>query len=231
MTKKKIIAIVATAAIAVGAIGTSLAWFLDGGDEIKNTILTDNVDVYLQEIDWHDENGEQFRIGDTILKNPTVTANDGDIYFAVTMTICDENGDEVTDTNVLNYLSSFIYYDPDGKLEAGESYSQAEIDALGLEHINPAFTLVGDCGIDNPLTYSYYSSGEYTLLEQGRSVQLFTTICVPTDITKAEWLENISPLGEFSIEFEVQAVLADNIDELSSANGNPTGIMEMFGLA
>ena len=220
MTKKKKITVAISAAvIALLAVATvSFAWF-KSSDEVKNTFTTANVDVQLQELEWLPENGEQLRIGDTISKNPTVTANDGDIYCAVTMSIKDKDGKEITDSKVLSYINDFMYYDPDDKLEEGKSYTTEELEALGLSHYNPEFTREGD-------KFYLKSNGKYTTLKDGSSKELFTNIVVPCDITKKDFTTVMSPLENYSISFVVNAVLADSFSDFDDPNNEINKVLK-----
>ena len=199
MTKKKKVTVaISVAVIALLAVTTvSFAWFISS-DEVKNTFTTANVDVQLQELEWLPENGEQIRIGDTISKNPTVTANDGDIYCAVTMSIKDKDGKEITDSKVLSYINDFMYYDPDDKLE---------------------FTREGD-------KFYLKSNGKYTILKDGSSKELFTNIVVPCDITKKDFTTVMSPLENYSISFVVNAVLADSFSEFDDPNNEINKVLK-----
>lgn len=210
MSKKKIAAVCCVCVLLASAALASFAWYTINSS-ITNRLETSRVDVSLQELNWEDENGEQLRIGDTVSKNPTVTANDGDIYLAVTMHIRDKDGNEITDKSVLDYIDSFIYYDPEGVLEDGVSYTSDELAELNLDTINPKFVRDGN-------TFYLMSDGEYTRLSDGDSEELFTNIVVPCDITKEEWITNMSPLESFTMDFEVKAVLADSFDELDGSN-------------
>lgn len=212
MSKKKIAALCVAGVLAISAAVASFAWF-SSKDSVTNRFTSTNVDVSLQELNWQDENGEQLRIGDTVSKNPTVTANDGDIYCSITMHIRDKDGNEITDRNVINYINSFIYYDPDGVFEDGVSYTSDEIAELNLDTVNPKFVRDG-----NTNTFYLMSKGKYTRLSDGDSEVLFTHIVIPCDITKKEFTSILSPLKSFTIDFEVKAVLADCFDELDGSN-------------
>ncbi len=210
MSKKKITALCCVCVLLTSVALVSFAWYASR-DSITNRLETSRVDVSLQEVNWQDENGEQLRIGDTVSKNPTVTANDGDIYLAVTMHIRDKDGNELTDKSVLDYIDSFIYYDPEGVLEDGVSYTTDELKSLKLDAINPKFVRDGN-------TFCLMTDGKYTMLSDGDSEDLFTNIVVPCDMTKEEWITDMSPLENFTMDFEVKAVLADSFDELHNAN-------------
>ena len=210
MRKKKIAVLCVVGVLVISAAVASFAW-PSSKDSVTNRFNFANVDVSLQELNWQDENGEQLRIGDTVSKNPTITANDGDIYCAITMHIRDKDGNEITDKSVLDYIDSFIYYDPEGVLEDGVIYTSDELAELKLDTINPKFVRDGN-------TFYFMSDGEYTRLLDGDSEELFTNIVVPCDITKEEWITNISPLESFTMDFEVKAVLADSFDELEGSN-------------
>ena len=224
MSKKKIAALCVVGVLVVSAAVASFAWssaWSSSKDSVTNRFTSAKVDVSLQELNWQDENGEQLRIGDTVSKNPTVTANDGDIYCAITMHIRDKDGNEITDRSVLNYINSFIYYDPDGVLEDGVSYTSDEIAELNLDTVNSKFVRDG-----NTNTFYLMSKGKYTKLSDCDSEELFTNIVVPRDITKEEWITNMSPLESFTLDFEVKAVLADSFDELDGSN--PSEIYEVL---
>lgn len=220
MSKKKIAVLCVVGVLVVLMVAASFAW-TSSKDSVTNRFNFANVDVSLQELNWQDKNGEQLRIGDTVSKNPTITANDGDIYCAITMHIRDKDGNEITDRNIINYIYSFIYYDPDGVLENGVSYTSDEIVELNLDTVNPKFVRDGDTN-----TFYLMSKGKYTRLSDGDSEEFFTNIVVPCDITKEEWITNMSPLGSFTLDFEVKAVLADSFDELDGSN--PSKIYEVL---
>lgn len=207
---KKIIATAGICAIAItiGVMSLTYSTF-SSKDSITNEIKTDNVDVSLQEVLWTDDNGKSIAPGITVNKNPTITANDGDIFFKVDMEIVDANNKALsTPTEMM--LKSFIFYDPDDKLQPGQSYTYGDLSKLNLNRFNPMFD--GD--------FYYKNADKFYTLKDGDSVTLFDKICIPCDITKSDFKKlsdlNVVKDGKietFKIKIKVKAVLANQFKD------------------
>ncbi len=134
--KKKLwISILSLCLIAAVLIGGTLA-FLTDSEEKTNTFTIGDLDIILEEPNWDDEvDGKEEVPGDTMIKDPTVTAIEGDGYMRVKMTLIDDNammpnpaytdgndgepefiantnrGKAITDQARLDKIFQTIYYD------------------------------------------------------------------------------------------------------------------------
>ena len=154
MNKKKVtLSILAIGLISALTIGGTLA-FLTDGQKVTNTFsVTEGLDIDIDEPTWNDEaipddpttedvdeskpgDGEDLTPGDTKIKDPTVTAVEGDCYTRTVVRILDneptipnpdydptdpdstetienENyGKPITDQDKLDLILATIYYDP-----------------------------------------------------------------------------------------------------------------------
>ncbi len=107
MNKKKSIA-VAIVLVLVLAIGGMLAYFTDT-DEAKNTFtIGKNVNITLEENQWHDEDAQNILPGATINKNPTVKVDKDSssayVFVTVTVPCYDKDKDGTVDTPLFSFV-------------------------------------------------------------------------------------------------------------------------------
>lgn len=141
--KKILIAILATITVAAIGIGTTLAYLYDKDIE-ENTFTIGNISIDIDEPTWDDEtDGKDLTPGDTEIKDPTVTAVDGESYMRIKMEIIDtETNTVITDEERVEKILSTLYYDKDytynsetkkgttPNLSESSGYTSTQLDAL-----------------------------------------------------------------------------------------------------
>ncbi|RZT01183.1 SipW-dependent-type signal peptide-containing protein [Cuneatibacter caecimuris] len=180
-TKKTRFAAVAAAGLLVFAtIGVTMAYLTDK-DSATNTFTVGEIDIQLTEPSWdNSQDGLNRHPGDTVTKDPTVTALDGDSYMRVKVEILDDEENLITDAERLKQIKSIIRYDAAGTaLVEGTAYKKETIEALPM--VNPDFkadTTAADAA-DNVLYFNYV--GGDGIFSKGEKVVLFNRIAVPTE--------------------------------------------------
>jgi len=172
MSKKKIAVVLASAAlIASLVIGGTLAYLTDT-DTVTNTFTIGDIQITLTEPGWSDlgvdgiantsdDPGYELVPGDTRVKNPKVTAVEGDSWMRIKMEIVATDG-SMDSTRVTKIMSTIT------GLNVGAGANQ--------------FTLVGAAD-SATRTYTYNSK-----LAEGATAQLFTGISIPTTFTRTDML-------------------------------------------
>lgn len=177
--KKKIVTLCLVAALAVTAIGGTLAYFTDT-EEATNTFTVGNVDIELKEDNWDEP--DTVIPGETYAKDPVVNnigANAA--WVRVDVTISD--------------AAAFM--------AAAENHNITDLATIFSGHDETAWTLAGttaDTKADT-LTYSYYFN---TLVPvDGTTGALFTEVEIPAEFTN----EEMAALGDdFTIEVVAHAI-------------------------
>lgn len=202
-SKKILTGAAAIALIAAIGIGGTVA-FLTDSEKATNTFSIGDLDITLTEPKWDDEtDGKDMEPGDTVEKDPTVTAVDSDSYVRIIMTVKDGTGTVITDADRLSQIISAIRYaDP----ALSEDTSYAESDLADIPTVNPNFTLkTSENGV-----YTYHYND---ILAEGDSAVLFTNVVIPTDWNR----EKLQKLGAFQIEIYAQAIQASNFASADDA--------------
>ena len=134
--KGMVLAVLSLALIAAIAIGGSLAYFSDS-DEVTNTFTMGKVTIDLDEPNWEEDSGLELAPGNVRVKDPTVTATQGQSYMRVRMEIVDGEGNYITDDAQLALILETLYYDTTydasaltQNLAPDAKYSVAELNAL-----------------------------------------------------------------------------------------------------
>lgn len=202
--KKRNLAIVICAAVLVCSlvIGGTLAYLSDNDTE-TNTFTVGDIQIDLTEPEWDDSvDGKDMYPGTTLLKDPAVTATEGDCYVRLKVQIVDTAaaGAVITDTDRLGLILDTIVCDVDGTLAEGTGYSKAIIDALPM--IDSTFT----ADEVNSTAGTYYFNYNTSLAEGGSTPPLFTTIAVPTDYTA----QNLTDMGSYAFIITAEAIQAEN---------------------
>lgn len=210
--KKIAIASLSVCLAAALAIGTTMA-FLTDSEEAVNRFSVGDLDITLDEPNWDEDDGRDLIPGDSVEKDPTITAVTGDSYVRIVMEIQDKNGAAITNEDRLDLILQTIYYDSgkDGKplITQGESYSLDDLEKMKLERINGDFTQDKEKSTASGEYYYNYSK----VMKQGESAKLFTDIVVPIDWDR----EELELLGEYSIVIQAQAIQADNFSNAKEA--------------
>lgn len=197
--KGLILTILSLALIAVIAIGGSIAYFTDY-DEATNTFTMGKVKVDLDEPNWDDDDGLGLLPGNVRVKDPTVTAVEGQSYMRIRMEIVDGDGNYITDANQLKLILDTLYYDKAygtmaPNIAENQKYLTTELQTLiTLNNIDQQYnkTDFAFAGIltGNPAVryYNYIANGgifDATNTPPDTSV-LFSNVVIPKDWNNEE---------------------------------------------
>ncbi|NLB61604.1 MAG: hypothetical protein GX802_04165 [Clostridiales bacterium] len=217
--KKLAIMIASLVLIASLVIGGTIAYLTDS-DTATNTITVGDVEIGLEEPNWDDTtDGKDLVPGDTMVKDPIVTALEGESYMRVVLSFYDTATNSlITDTDRIALILETIYFDatydvatqtPGTGIVAGTSYSLADLAAFA--QVNPDFTFdttrVADAGI------RYYNYNGIFSTANGDETVLFTNLVIPTDYTSAD----VELLGNFEIRIVAEAIQATNFADATAA--------------
>lgn len=210
-----IIACVIALAVLASAIGITLAYLTDS-DSVTNTFTVGDLQVTLTEPNWEDGDGDGEIPGDTLVKDPTVLAEENDSYVRFVVRFIDSaSGDVITNNARANKIMQTIRFDstyntanatPGTGITADESYSLSDL--TGIPNVNPEFTLDSEISSAGVKYYNYSS-----VLEEGDKATLFTNVVIPTDWGR----EDLEILGAYEIEVCVQAIQAANFENAAAA--------------
>lgn len=223
--KQKLISICAILVLAVIAIGGTLAYFTDE-EEVTNVFTVGDLDVGLEE-EWDPEDGENMVPGDTIVKEPVITALSGNSYMRVIVTILDNKagvaeGTTVKDQTRLEKILSILYFDTTGTaITAGQKYSESDMAALladgsATTPVNTnAFVL--HSAKDGVYVYYYQNStlvdGKENIFVEGTKVSLFTNVVIPSNWEQRD----LEVLGKYSITIRTEAIQESGFDTMTEA--------------
>jgi len=218
MKHKKLIIPLAIVLIAALAIGLTLAYFTDT-KEVTNTFTMGDLEIDLTE-DWDPDDGEDMVPGDTVVKEPVITAVKNDSYVRVILTLVDKDATPtagvyppITNTTRINKIMSTLFYDGTGTtIAAGTKYSAVT---------DWAAWAVAGSGIDTPYNKTdfelassgggvfvfYYKGGAAPnpyIFTEGTAATLFTHVVIPTEWTQTD----LRLLGKYDINIRAEAIQA-----------------------
>lgn len=216
MKKKIIIGIAGTAMACMMAIGGTMAFMTDS-EKQTNIFTVGTLDITLSEPNWNPStDGKEMEPGDTILKDPVVSAVENNCYFRTIVTYRDSATHAViTDANRIALIDKTIYFDgtyaaatgtPGTKLLETKSFRLSELAAYDM--VNPAFTKDASRSSAGVTYYNYN-----TVLSEGSKAVLFTNIVIPTDWNQTQ----LDILGEYEVEIYAQAIQSKNIASAAEA--------------
>ena len=210
------------AVLMLGAAGAwqTYSYFMEK-EEVTNVFTVGDFDISLKEPEWDPQDGDGVNIypGYTVYKNPTVrnvtdaTTGVQPCYLQMRMKVRDEDGNMVTDQEVLDMIRQTIRYDDtysgswnatgEGKtLQQGRvpGYSEKEIARLPM--VNPDFKEV-DTGNQGEYLFQYQGKNQ-GILDLNEETALFTDIAIPI-----EWgVKEIKKVGRFQIQVTAEAIQA-----------------------
>ena len=212
--------------MAVGMIGAAGAWqtysYFMEKEEITNVFTVGDFDISLKESEWDPEDGDGVNLypGYTVYKNPTVknvtdaTTGAQPCYLQMRMKVQDENGQVITNPEILNMIRQTIHYDAtyngswdktgEGKkLQQGRipGYSQKESEKFPM--VNPEFAEV-NTGNQGEYLFQYQGNKQGVMDIDDEAV-LFTNIVIPT-----EWgVKEMEKVGRFQIQVTAEAIQAN----------------------
>lgn len=217
--------------LAAGLAGGTLAYLTDFDQKI-NTFTIGKVDISLDEPSWEEpDDGVWKQPGDTTVKDPVVTALDGDSYMRVKVEILDGTGEKITDPVRLEKIKFLLRYDSEGSaLQEGKAYSGEEIKELPM--VNPAFRAdLNAAGADGGTLYFNFT-GDDGIFSKGETAAIFNRIAVPKDFDNedlavlegdsytTDGLGNILVTEKgngFQLKLTAQAVQSENVSDQDAA--------------
>ncbi len=229
MAKKKIaiMALIVVLAASITISGT-LA-YLTSTDTVQNVFTLGDVEVDFDEPGWHPDpadpgydpaypgtpDGEDMVPGNTYVKDPTVTATEGDSYMRIKVEFLDEAGIRITDPVRIAKIWATVRYDAAGTtLTKGSPSTWAVINAL------PNFNAT-EFVLDTTRTsdvavryYNYINGGTSDVFEEGTVSILFTNIAIASDWGNSDFT---TLGGKYTVQLTVEAIQANNIAGAAAA--------------
>ena len=228
MSKKKIAVVLAATALAASLIiGGTLAYLTDS-DKKTNTFTMGNIDISLAEPNWDDTtDGKGLVPGDTLVKDPTVTAAAGNSYMRVKVEFYDTSAATpvlITDSLRIAKILSTLYTDPTynpatavptlgTNIVEGTGYTAASLASYaGVNKTDFTYdtTRTASAGIRY---YNYTVDGGVFKAGTSPKTVLFTNVVIPTDFKSAD----IALLGSYSITLTAEAIQTDGFANASAA--------------
>lgn len=183
--------------ITVIAISGSLAYFTDK-DEVVNTFAMGKVQIDLDEPGWNENSGLNLLPGNVRVKDPIVTALEGQSYMRIRMEIVDGDGNLITDENRINMILDTLYYDEaygteKASIQNDKRYKVADLTALdnankiNKEYNRAAFTFAGTENGNPAVRYYNYiaNNGIFNADNKDKAI-LFTNVIIPQDWHNSE---------------------------------------------
>lgn len=206
--------------LAGAAVGITMG-YLHESQSVTNTFTVGELSLGLKETDWDETEGDGRQVcpGYSAYKNPTLKNTTpqkegaGPCYARMCITICDENGKEITDGEALALIKSTIRYDDtySGTYEKkgeGTKITQGRIPGYTLQEleklpmINPLFEIDQKRSTAGRIVCNYMGQAGDGLLQIGEEKVLFTDIAVPV-----HWAaEEMEKVGNFRINVSAEAI-------------------------
>lgn len=253
MSKKKklglIIGSLALVASVSAAVGITLAFFTDEETAV-NKFTMGNIDVSLDEPNWtpedfdpdnpQDKYEEQYP-GDSVYKDPTVTATEGNSYMRLKVEILDKSGaaltgtDDVTVEQQVEKILKTVYYDTSYNADGNPvtsnilkdtKYSEAALAQKVTEgtvknlYNDESFSLDSSRSTTTVLYFNYIDDDNIFSTDDADKAVLFTNIVIPSNWDKPD-VAVIDPTGKgYQFKITVQAIQTEgfaNADEAFTA--------------
>lgn len=217
-SKKIAIGVLTLSLVAATAIGGTLA-FLTDAEKVTNTFDIADLDITIAEPNWDEDEAQDLTPGDTLYKDPTVTAVENDSYMRVIVKIIDTTDSSVIeDEERLGLILDMIRYDSSYNAESNPITTGISTDSkYTLAQLENYSTVNGDFTKDDIRSsngvYYYNYTANNGVFEVGTDVVLFTNIVVPSDYTN----EQIKKIGQFQIEVYAQAIQTENFNSAAEA--------------
>lgn len=223
-TKRSVITtVLAVTVVAAIAVGSSIAYFTSS-DDVTNTFTMGDIEINLTEDEWNDEtDGKNMLPGDTLYKNPVVTAIEGDSYMRIKVELIDsESGEVITDAARAAKILGTLYYSPDeygaaGNCEQGSSYSVEALTELGfVPGVNTTDFELDSTKSTQGIKYYNYIGGDGIFSQAPAPAEeacLFTHVIIPTDWTRSD----MELLGTYNIRITAQAIQSMGFDTAALA--------------
>ncbi len=197
--KGLVLTVLALILCAVIAVGGSLAFFTDEG-EVTNTFTMGNVEIELTEPGWEPDDGIRMMPGNVRIKDPTVTASEGQSYMRIRVELVDGEENLIINPDRIELILSTLYYDTaygtaSPNLAEGQKYSEAQLSALLAQgkieacFNNSAFAFAGiEAGKPAVRYYNYIRNDGIFDADKtpADTAVLFTNVVIPKDWNNRE---------------------------------------------
>ncbi len=160
-SKKIAIGVLTISLVAATAIGGTLA-FLTDSEKVTNTFDITDLDIKIEEPNWDPEEGKELTPGDTLYKDPTVTAVENNSYMRVIVKVIDNNEPETIPNPDYDAVTN-----PDAEPTiANPKYHQVITDTERLNLILPMIRYDSTYNAaETPVTSGILSDKKYSLVE------------------------------------------------------------------
>ena len=210
-SKNRRILILALVLLAVMTAGATLAYFTDQHEAV-NTFTVGNLKINLTE-EWNPEDGEDMTPGDTVIKEPIVTALSGDSYMRLLMTFIDSDTNQKIPYGSArwNKIYATLVYDPNKThVIPGDKYAESDITGMisggMIARYNTSLYFQGAVVADTVHYYyknvSAVSPRSQNIFYEGDVAPFITNVVIPNDWDEAD----IAILGEYKITFKAEAI-------------------------
>lgn len=200
--------------------GVSLAYFT-AEDEAERFVQIERIELSLTE-NWNAEDGLNYQAGLIATKQPVFTAEKGDMYTRMRVTI--EEYVEDAQGNVttrplpqgqrLDLIKGIIWADEAGVIAAGpydKAWLQTQAAAGKINNLYDSRSFINPSQPD-PTKGVFYV--EYDgILSHGATTSLFTNVVIPSDYTQDE----IQLMGDFVITIDGQGIQAQGFANQADA--------------
>lgn len=231
--RNKAAIITAVAGILLLLSGTGLTiGYLNTRESVVNVFTVGELKLGLEESDWEPNKGDGKNVcpGYCVYKNPTVknlTRNEPGqqpCYVRMSISICDEKGEKITDEQALNLIRSTIHFDDtyNGTYEKqgqGEKIVEGKLPGYSLEEleklpmINPLFQIDEERSSKNVIVCNYVGADNKGLFPVGAEAALFTAIAIPTHWTAAD----MEKVGDFQLLLSAEAIQSAGFSDSKAA--------------
>lgn len=231
--KNKAAIITAVMVILLLVAGTGLTiGYLSTKESVVNVFTVGELKLGLKEPDWEPDKGDGKNVcpGYSVYKNPTVKnltkkeAGQQPCYVRMSIRICDEQGEKITDEQALELIRSTIHFDDtyNGTYEKqgqGEKIAEGKLPGYSLEEleklpmINPLFQIDQERSSKNVIVCNYVGRDNTGLFPMGEEAALFTGIAIPTDWTAAD----MEKVGNFQLLLSAEAIQSAGFPDSKTA--------------
>ncbi len=185
----------------------------DNGRHIFVFSDTNDVAISVTET-WNPADGLGLRSGSTLVKQPVIKNQKGDVYMRGIIRVSDESGrvlDPVADADRIKLILGTLYVDPQGSIDTGSSYSKAALGTLA-----GVTDLYNSAAFDSPKWNSEmqaYTIDYKTLFAKDQSVAMFDKVVVPSDYSVAD----LTLMGKYTVTVWAQAIQSAGFNDSATA--------------
>ncbi len=192
-------------------------------------VFSDTNDVAISVTEtWNPADGLGLRSGSTLVKQPVIKNQKGDVYMRGIIRVSDESGrvlDPVADSERIKLIMDTLYVDPQGSIDTSSSYSKAALAALSSSGVSDLYSsTLFESPKWNP-TMQAYTIDYKTLFAKDQSVSMFDKVVIPSDYSVAD----LNLMGKYTVTVWAQAIQSAGfsdattaLEALSNQNPSPT---------